>query len=338
MKIATALALVTSGRLRSMKAVLDLAGQTTRAHFLVGAAREGILRALASGPVEEATLAARLGFPSGSAGLRAWLRVGRALGELREEGGRWSLRGTLARALAEEENDDLAAMLEEVATLHARLLHETPLRLRERRPFTLADQDGSLIARSSRVLEPLLAEVVEEHVPQRGPFRLLEVGCGSGVYLRRATERNPEIQAVGLELQPEVARQARANLEAWGVSARVRVETQDLRERPAEQAFDLVTLHNNIYYFPARERVGVLRHAASFLVPGGRLVVTTACPGGSPSGAALDLWGEMTEGCGGLPDPEVLRGQLTEAGLVAVTARNVGAPLESFYAFAGTRA
>jgi SAM-dependent methyltransferase len=143
---------------------------------------------------------------------------------------------------------------------------------------------------------------------------------------------------VGLELQPDVACQARANLEAWGVSDRVRIETQDLRDRPAEPAFDLVTLHNNIYYFPVPERVTVLRHAASFLVPGGKLLVTTTCRGGSPSGAVLDLWGEMTEGCGGLPEPGALCGQMREAGLAMVTSRNVGAPLERFFSFVGSRA
>jgi SAM-dependent methyltransferase len=338
MKIATALSLVTSGRVRTMKAVLDLAAETTRAHFLVGAARAGVLRALAGGPLDGTDLAERIGAPVGSAGLRAWLRVGVALGELREEAGRWGLDGRLARALAQERNDDLAAILEEVATLHVRLLHETPTRLREQRPFTLADHDGALVARSSRVLEPLLAEVVAEHVPLQGSFHLLEVGCGSGVYLRHAAERNPELQALGLELQPDVARQARANLESWGVSERVRVETQDLRERPAEPAFDLVTLHNNIYYFPVLERVAVLRHAAGFLVPGGKLLLTTACPGGSPSAAVLDLWGEMTDGCGGLPEPEALRGQLRQAGLAKVSSRNVGSPLERFFSFVGTRA
>jgi SAM-dependent methyltransferase len=338
MKVTTALSLATSGRVRTMKSVLDLARETTRAHFLVGASRAGVLRALALGPLDEARLGERIEVPAGSGGLRAWLRVGVALGELREEAGRWSLRGRLARALAEDRNDDLAAILEEVATLHASLLHETPHRVRERRPFTLADQDGTLIARSSRVLEPLLAEVVAEHVPARGPFRLLEVGCGSGVYLRHAAERNPELRAVGLELQPDVARQARMNLEAWGVGDRVRVEAQDLRDRPAEPAFDLVTLHNNIYYFPVPERVAALRHAASFLVPDGKLIVTTVCPGGTPSGAVLHLWGEMTDGCGGLPEPEALCGQMREAGLARVASRNVGAPLERFFSFAGTRA
>lgn len=337
MKLSTAVSLATSGRVQALRSMLALATEATRAHWLTSAARSGLLRALAPAPLDEAALAARLGLPPGGA-LRAWLEVGASLGELQRQEGRWSLGSRTARALAEERNDDLAAILEEVTTLHAKLLHETPARLKEGRPFTLADQDGELIARSSRVLEPLLEEVVAEHVPAHGPFRLLEVGCGSGVYLRFAAARNPELSALGLELQPEVAARARANLEAWGVGARVTVEAQDLRQRPPEPAYDLVTLHNNIYYFPVAERVAVLRHAAGFLAPGGTLLVTTAVPGGSPSGAVLHLWGEATSGCGGLPEPEALCAQLREAGLQGVACRNVGAPLERFYAFVGRRA
>jgi SAM-dependent methyltransferase len=338
MKLTTAVQLATSGRVRAMKGVLEAATEATRVHFLVGAGRAGVLRALAAQGATEGELSQTLGLPAGAGALRAWLDVGESLGELKQTSGRWALTGVLARALAEARNDDLLAILEEVGTLHAALLHETLPRLRERRPFTLADQDGAMIARSSRVLEPLVAEVVAEHVPARGPFRLLEVGCGSGVYLRYAAQRNAQLTAVGIELQPEVARQAGANLVTWGVGDRVTVESQDLRQRPAEPVFDLVTLHNNIYYFPVAERVAVLRHAAAFLVSGGKLVLTTACPGGSPSGAVLHLWGEVTEGCGGLPEPEALCAQLKEAGLQAPSFRNVGAPIERFFAFVATKA
>jgi 4-hydroxy-2,2'-bipyrrole-5-carbaldehyde O-methyltransferase len=336
MKLSTAVSFATSGRVQALRSLLALATEATRAHWLTSATRSGLFRALAPAPLEESALAAALGLPAGGA-LRAWLEVGASLGELQAHGGRWALSSRLARALAEEKNDDLAAILEEVTTLHAKLLHETPARLREARPFTLADQDGEIIARSSRVLEPLLEEVVAEHVPQAGPFRLLEVGCGSGVYLRFAAARNPELTALGLELQPEVAARARANLEGWGVGARVKVEAQDLRQRSPEPAYELVTLHNNIYYFPVAERVAVLRHAAGFLAPGGTLLVTTAVPGGSPTGAVLHLWGEATQGCGGLPEPEALCAQLREAGLEGVESRNVGAPVERFYAFVGRR-
>lgn len=337
MKLSTALQLATGGRVQALVGLLGLTTEVTRAHFLVSACRAGVLRALARGPLEESELAARLEVRPGHRALRAWLDVGAELGELRVDGGQWSLGSALARSLAQERNDDLAAMLEEVTTLHARLLHETPARLREARPFTLADQDGELIARSSRILEPLVMEAVAEHVPPSGAFHLLEVGCGSGVYLRFAAARNPALVALGLELQPDVAARARANLDAWGLGARVLVEAQDLRRRPPEPKYDLVTLHNNIYYFPVTERVAALRHAAAFLAPGGTLLLTSASPGGSAPTAVLNLWGEMTEGCGGLPEPEVLCEQLVAAGLRDVTSRNVGAPLQNFYAFSGRR-
>lgn len=338
MKLSTAVSLATSGRVQAMRGLLALATEATRAHFLAAAAQAGLLRALSEGPLDEAAIAARVGVPEGTGGLRAWLQVGESLGELSVDGGRWALESRLARSLGEERNDDLAAFLEEVATLHAPLLQQTLSRLKEGRLFTLADQDGELVARSSRVVQPLLEEVVAEHVPQSGSFRLLEVGCGSGVYLRFAAARNPSLTALGLELQPAVAEQAKANLAAWGVSERVRVEAGDLRQRAPEPTFDLVTLHNNIYYFPTAERVALLRHAAGFLAPKGKLLLTTACPGGSPSAAVLHLWGEVTSGCGGLPEPEALKAQLREAGLAQVSARNVGAPLERFFAFAGVRA
>ena len=43
-----------------------------------------------------------------------------------------------------------------------------------------------------------------------------------------------------------------------------------MERRAAEPAFDLATLHNNIYYFPVAERVSLLRHVRGFLRPGGR--------------------------------------------------------------------
>jgi len=75
--------------------------------------------------------------------------------------------------------------------------------------MTLGDQDGRLIARSSRVLEPILGEAVDNVVLVGGAMRLLEIGCGSGVYVRRAAARNPQLTALGLELQPVVAEMAK---------------------------------------------------------------------------------------------------------------------------------
>jgi cyclopropane fatty-acyl-phospholipid synthase-like methyltransferase len=189
-----------------------------------------------------------------------------------------------------------------------------------------------LIARSSRVLEPLLFEVIDQVVPRSGAMRLLEVGAGSGIYILRAAERNPQLTAVGLELQAEVADLATENLRQWGLEGRARIAKGDVRERRAEPAFDLVTLHNNIYYFPVEERVALFEHLRGFLAPRGRLLLTTGCRGGSVSMELLNLWSASTRGCGRLPDPSELEAQMRRAGFRAVSARRL-MPGEAYFAF-----
>ena len=192
------------------------------------------------------------------------------------------------------------------------------------------------MARSSRLVEPFVCEAIDDVVPRAGPVRLLEIGCGSAVYIRHAAGRNPELTALGLELQPEVAALAAENVSAWGLARRVAIEAGDVMARAAEAAFDLATLHNNIYYFPVEDRVRVLRHVRAFVRPGGRLLLTTLCQGKGAGVDILDLWASMTEGCGRLPGRAELIAQLGDAGLEAIEARSL-IPGQSFHAFVGTR-
>ncbi len=304
--------------------------------WLAAAGESGLLNRLASGPATFESLAEGCRpAAQGREALGAWLQLGIRLKLLALGAGGYELRG-MAKALARPENDATLAMVQEVAGLHHKLIAETPSRVRGGELFTLADQDGELIARSSRILEPFQAEAIQEFFPQNGNVRLLEIGCGSGVYLRYAAERNPSLTAVGLELQPAVAEMARTNLRDWGLEGRVKVEDGDFRARPAGELFDIATLYNNIYYFPVAERVALLGRIASFLKPGGFLLLTTCCLGGSLGAEALNLWGAATSGAGRLPAEDELVGQLRQAGFGAVKTKSL-LPGDKFLAFQAFR-
>jgi SAM-dependent methyltransferase len=336
MKTATLLTLLRDGRVGTLLATMRAMRASYRVPFLAAAVESGILRLLARGPVSLDRLATDLGAaPALRDGLEAWLGLGVSLGELGLGPEGYRLRGRLARRLAKPEHDATAALVVETARLHWRLIAETPERLRAARPFTLADQDGPLVARSSRSVEPFVGEAVDDAVPARGALRLLEIGCGSGIYIRRAAMRNPELTALGLELQPDVAAVATGNMAGWGLGSRVEVEVGDVRGRAPDASFDLVTLHNNIYYFPVAERVGLLRHVRAFLRPGGRLLLTTVCLGKGSAVDILSLWGAMTAGCGRAPGVAELIAQMQEAGFAPVRSKSL-IPGESFHAFVGT--
>jgi len=304
--------------------------------YLAAAGEAGLLNRLAAGPVTFESLADFYAADGqGREALEAWLQMGIRLRLLSSGSRGYALRG-LARALARPENDPTLAMVEEVAGLHHKLISATLPKLRRGDLWSLDDQDGELIARSSRVLEAFQAEFIQRTFPERGALRLLEIGCGSGVYLRYAAMRNPSLTALGVELQPAVAEMARKNLNSWDLQDRVKVEDGDFRTRVPGELFDIATLYNNIYYFPVEERVALLKRIGSSLRPGGFLLLTTCCQGGSLAAEALNLWGAATKGAGRLPAEDELVDQLRQAGYSKVKTKNL-LPGDRFVAFQALR-
>jgi SAM-dependent methyltransferase len=296
----------------------------------------GLLEQLAVRPADLEALAKTYGTDAkGREALEAWLQLGMRLGLLESGSGGYALKG-LARKLASPQNDAVLALVQEVAGLHHSLIANTPRKLRNGELWTLDDQDGELIARSSRALEAFQTEAIDRTFPASGPTRLLEVGCGSAFYIKYAADRNPSLSAVGLELQANVADVARRNIREWGLSHRVAIEVGDVRKKVPDGSFDIVTLYNNIYYFAVEERVGLLTHLGQFLRGGGVLLLTTCCQGGNASIEVLNLWGAATASGGRLPAVGEMREQMRQAGYEPVRVTRL-IPGDAYYAFAAYR-
>jgi len=316
---------------------LKLAGLLTsfyRQSYIAALINNGFLEILGEEPVSLDDLAQRIGVKKEHFGvLEAWLQAGIGLKEIGLEEGRYTLKGISAK-LAQAGNDSFLAIVQEVTSLHHKLILETPQKLKSGERWTLDDQDGEVIARSSRILEPFQREAIDATFPATKPLSLLEVGCGSGIYLKYAAERNPQLSAVGVELQSSVAEMARRNIAGWGLQERVKIESGDIREKTFEHPFDIVTLYNNIYYFPVSDRLTLLEHLRGYLKPCGFLVLMTGCQGGRSTMEVLNLWGAATEGCDRLPYKEEMIKQMEIAGFVNVKVSRL-VPGDSFYMFVG---
>ena len=316
---------------------LKLTGLLTsfyRLSYVAALINNGFLEILGEEPIPFGQLAQRNGVDKEYFGaLEAWLQAGIGLKEISLEEGRYSLKGISAK-LAHAGNDSFLAIIQEVTSLHHKLILETPQKLKNGESWTLDDQDGEVIARSSRILEPFQREAIDATFPAKKPLTLLEVGCGSGIYLKYAAERNPQLSAVGVELQSSVAEMARRNVANWGLQERVKIESGDIRGKTFDHLFDIVTLYNNIYYFPVPDRVALLEHLRGYLKSGGFLVLMTGCQGGRSTMEILNLWGAATQGCDRLPYKEEMIKQMETAGFVNVKASRL-VQGDSFYMFVG---
>ncbi len=301
-----------------------------RAGFISTAISEGIYDVLAKGPATCKEILEAIGSDFNQEGLEAWLDLGVSLDELKKNSHGYSIKSAFSKQLLRTTNDTWKAFLQARVEIFYEYIIKTPALLKKKEQFDFSQSYGELFARSSRTVEPLLIDVVDNIIPQNGSCRLLEVGCGSGVYIKRACDRNPYLTATGLELQKKVADFARENTIIWQIEDRVTIEPIDIREYKSEEKYNIVTFYNLIYYFPVNERIDILRHLGGLLHPGGRLVLTTLCPVNDPSIQLMNLWGSMTDGCGPLPYPEHVCEQLKEAGFDEVRFEKL---IPAFYLF-----
>lgn len=264
--------------------------------------------------------------------LDALLDVGVALGELKRDGELFRVRGKRAFALCATDGDPLAALVEEFVTYHAAAYRDfaNPSTPGGKRNYL--EGKGELIARSSRILEPFMVEFAQNQVAGKGALSLLEVGCGSGIYLQYAARANPQATGIGIDLKREVIAATSRRLVEWGLAERFRVSVADVRQAGPETAgpFDLITLYNNIYYFPGHERVSLLASLRKRLKPGGKLAVVSFFAGKTVTAANFEFALCSTIGCAPMGTVENFVAQLHESGFPEVTTRRL-IPVQTFY-------
>ncbi|GBE66618.1 methyltransferase [Mycobacterium sp. MFM001] len=303
---------------KNLRATLGLLADSrglSRIRFLGAAERIGLIAALRK-PATVDELKQSLGIADVGL-LTGLLDVGVAIGELRCRKGRYRLKGNRIRALASRDGEGLRGFTAELADYRGDVYRDLPARLQsgERGPYL--DEYDEVVARGSRLVEPFIARFVRRVVEGGSAQAMLEIGCGTGIYVRHAAEACPQLSAVAIDLSERVVALASGNLAAWGLAGRCRVLHADIRDSNLAELdgpFDLITLHNNIYYFPPAEWRTLLADLRGRLTPTGRLVLTSMFAGNSLSATELDLVLRATAGCWPLPERTELVHALTDAG------------------------
>ncbi|MFC1574504.1 class I SAM-dependent methyltransferase [Gemmatimonadota bacterium] len=319
------------------RAFLQISGDwksLLRMHFLHAALESGLLPALLE-PRTREELVEGMGVECPEL-LDGILELGMSLGELALKDGRYRVKGSRSRALQQERNDALAAMVEANVTYYNDVFRGFSRRMRGAPLDRGMESIGPLVARVSKIAEPYLEHFLRKLVKGKGPLRVLDVGCGSGLHLKTALEENRELHGVGLEMDPGVVLQARDNLEGWGIDDRLKIVQGDVRAIPEDAVgpFDLLFLFSVVYYFQVPERISILRDLRERLSPHGRLAVAVSCRGEGADrfSANLNLATTSMEGLTPLPTPQEMEAQLREAGFQTV-ARERLIPGTTYFGF-----
>lgn len=110
---------------------------------------------------------------------------------------------------------------------------------------------------------------IEAHFGRR-PFRVLDVGCGTGLFASHLREAFPSARVWGVDLVPGMLAKGR---DRWRRLAEHVTPVQGDSERLpfADGAFDLITCANSFHHYPHQDRAVAEMHRV--LRPGGRLML-----------------------------------------------------------------
>jgi SAM-dependent methyltransferase len=104
------------------------------------------------------------------------------------------------------------------------------------------------------------------------PFRMLDVGCGTGSLLTLLARDERAELLVGLDYAKEMVRRAADKSAASEHAEKLQVINGDSERLPlADQSFDIVTCCNSFHHYP--HQAAAIREFRRVLRPGGRLVL-----------------------------------------------------------------
>jgi SAM-dependent methyltransferase len=290
------------------------ANSVVRIHFLAAATRVGLLGELVE-PATRDSLVERLDIERGEQ-FDLLLSLGVSLGELTKRKNRYRLRGSRAKALAGANGTVWHAAIEELVSYHGSVYQNLPERLRGAPLGDYLPGTAAVVANSSLVLEPLLASYVSDIVERIPRPRVLDVGCGSGFYLRAAGLANKDATGLGIDMQQPCVDLTARNLNHWGIADRFRVARSDIRTDLTRLAgpYDVAFLLNNVYYFDHPQRLDLFRALRATLADGATLVVCSLFHGANTLTLDFDVVLTSTVGCHPLPALDLVLTELADAG------------------------
>lgn len=212
-----------------------------------------------------------------------WLEQAKIQGLLLRNNSKYTLT-RIGKAVDFYRDYGLEAMYKEFALYWGPTFAELPHRITGHvSPVKMENEmENELISKASRASELFVWPLLKAKCEKEHWQRVLDVGCGEGIYLRKLVEEFPGVQGVGIDVNSSVVERAKHLAKSF--EDRLHFDCLNILDHdPPLEKYDCCLMNNNLYYFSFKQRQELLERIKSWLVPGGRIGILTALRGENSS-------------------------------------------------------
>jgi cyclopropane fatty-acyl-phospholipid synthase-like methyltransferase len=286
-----------------------------RIHFIFAAYESGLLKAL-SQPCDRRNLVEKLQIKRLEL-FDALLDVGLASKELAVRNEKIFIKGKRSKAVADANGDMLAAILQASVTYYSDAYKNAAARMYGEELGNNLTEIGEIVARFSKMTEPIIKDFLASLVRGNKHMSVLDVGCGSGFFLRSVYELNNNVDGIGLDIDEAVVDQAKNNIETWGLAEQFKIHHGNIFGFSEKAGpYDLISLINILYYFNEEDRFDLMNSLWERLAPNGILIIVMNFHSeGKDVGAAnLNVVNNSLKGLTPLPSVDEIKSLLEQCG------------------------
>lgn len=275
---------------REGAAIFDLMQGFVQSQVLAALVELRVLHLLADAPAGAKAMAQRLALTQERTAIL--LQAGAAMGLLRRRGERYELSRRGAAFVSVPGLEDLvrhhAILYRDLADPVAFFRGESDPELAHFWPYVFgagAARDPATTARYSRLMadsQTLVAQEALAHLSLRGVQRLMDVGGGTGAFLRAVRAQYPDLSLALFDL-PDVVMQA-------ALPADVRRYGGSFRDDDLPQGADAISLVRVLYDHADNTVLGLLARVHQALPVKGRLVIIEPMSGGEKPDPQTDVY------------------------------------------------
>jgi SAM-dependent methyltransferase len=255
-------------------AIFEIAQRFMVSKHLFAASRLGLFEALGAGPTDLDGLAARTGLNRRTARISADAMV--AIGLLEKQDGRYANGTVAATFLAGQSPADLRPLLEFWDRLSYPAWQDLAGALGRGHPaheiFEIDDELVPVMSAGIAAATAAACHALPGAAALPPKSRVLDLGGGTGSWSIALAAAQLELTATVLEL-PEVARVARAEVNATVYADRVDVCDGDVLVGELPDGYDVFLVANLVHYFNPETNRSVLRRIREAAAPGARLLL-----------------------------------------------------------------